>query len=362
MPLAERDEYAERHNRRSFFGTLLTWLLWVLATGVGLIVGRTIGLVPDRLAQVSIVPYIGVLAARGAMVGLVTGALQGLVLLPLIRRKGYLPWLAASSVGWGVRAVLLFLISNSLVNAFSGFVPVDLALAGGAGGIVVGAALGIVQGYALRDHIWHQAVWVVASIGGACIGRVVAAFGITLGYADSLVSVTVVEGVVWAAVTGAVLAGQIRESRAASRVVATPELPSAKAVFQIGQPAEVLPGLLLAVEGVEVSTSSITWHAAARNSTSRPINIRLEPEQVKISDSTAKPYAVSRIYPSEAEIPVGRQLFLEIAASILSYSPIPPGVTYLELTYSSNQKGNCTFRYYLHEAGIALAPPESGHN
>ncbi len=362
MPLDERDEYAERHYRGPFLSALLAWALWLLATGVGIAGGRALGLALDQAVYVSSPFYLGVLVLRGALGGAVIGAAQGLVLLPLVHWRGYLSWVVASAASWAARSILLFLISNYLVEIFSGFVPVGLALAAGVGGLVVGGAMGLIKGYVLRDHLWHVALWVVASIMGAAIGRVIAATGITLGWVDNLVAVTVVEGVVWAAVTGAIVASQLRRHRAASKALVSPKSPHVEVLLQVGQPAEVLPGLFLSIERLEVSSGAIVWQGSLRNGKNQPLSIAIEPRQMKISDSTSKPYAVSHVDMAGVAIPTGQQVPIMVQATILPYSPIPPAATYLELAYTSDRQGTYIFRQSLREVGTAHATSDPSHS
>jgi hypothetical protein len=96
----------------------------------------------------------------GAVVGLLLGALQGLVLRPHFSKVGQLGsaavWLVATTLGWGGGfAVGAYLAQRSeLVEAAFG----------AATGVAVGASLGVLQWLVLRRHFSRAALWIPVSI------------------------------------------------------------------------------------------------------------------------------------------------------------------------------------------------------
>src|ERR1041385_787467 len=110
MYVLERDQYADTHLRSG--PRLRFWLLWLLATGVSFFVAHLIAQVPDQAEQFGGLLYWGFLVARGAAFGVVIGAAQGLVLLMYVRKSAWPQWVLASALGWAVRALFLYFISD----------------------------------------------------------------------------------------------------------------------------------------------------------------------------------------------------------------------------------------------------------
>jgi hypothetical protein len=107
------------------------WLRWLAVTAFGWILGGV--LLPD------LAPLLG---------GLVVGGLQWVVLRQSIRQAGW--WVLASAVGWA----LGWAIVAALVPLEYGFLT----------GIVLGAAMGILQWLILQRQFYRAGWWIAISV------------------------------------------------------------------------------------------------------------------------------------------------------------------------------------------------------
>jgi hypothetical protein len=164
-------------NRRGP-GCLLL-LSWLIATTVSAILGQAIGQVlvgalTGGNTDLLTVATMGVPA--GALMGLVLGGGQGLVLLRFIGLPGFRQWVAANAIGGVVRWAVIGPISQMLFVNIRLFLPpcgawiVILVY-----GVLIGAAFGIPQAIVLERHLGHaadgdNAVWVLANGAGGILG------------------------------------------------------------------------------------------------------------------------------------------------------------------------------------------------
>jgi hypothetical protein len=124
---------AEQRQKRESFNWVL-WLKWILASTLGWAFGV----------------FVGVEFAIGAAVG----ALQWLVLRPLIRRDGW--WIPASAAGWAGAAALVTFV----LRPRSPIVAPAL----------IGAGIGGAQWLVLRQEVHRAWWWIVLSALGWSLG------------------------------------------------------------------------------------------------------------------------------------------------------------------------------------------------
>ena len=183
------------------------WLLWVLASSVGLAVGD------------AVVRAVGG-AVSGAVFGAVAGVAQWLLLRRQVRRAGW--WILASTVGLAVGLAVV----NAVVGAVSGAVPSDVV------GAVVGAVSGVAQWLILRRQVRRAGWWILAStvgwavglaVGGAVGWAVVNAVVDAVGWAVGLAAGWAVVGAVSGSITGTVLVWLLRQPRREDERKSQPE-------------------------------------------------------------------------------------------------------------------------------------------
>ena len=115
------------------------WLLWMLASAVGsVLLGKGMQFVDSELLV--------------ALLGLIVGIAQWLVLRQYVRKAGW--WILASAIGWGVGFILAF----TVIDLYFYFSSEELALA--VDGVIVGATYGLAQWLALHRLV-HQAGWLL---------------------------------------------------------------------------------------------------------------------------------------------------------------------------------------------------------
>ncbi len=184
------------------------WLWWVLASTVGLAVGKFVPLwvifvghgalayaLGGRASALGeAVAVYGLLALIGAFGGASVGIAQWLVLRRQVARAGW--WVLASIVGFAVGSVVRPLIMPDLSRAEPTFVVgiAQVAL----GGVRDGASMGIAQWLVLRRRVARGGWWVLAS---------------TVGLAGGVLF-SVAAGVIYAPITGGVLVWLLRQPAA----------------------------------------------------------------------------------------------------------------------------------------------------
>jgi hypothetical protein len=159
MAVYQRDDYAEKYRRGP--GCAIG-LAWVAATVLGSVVGSMIaGL---EIAHPALTGLDGAFWATviGLTIGTSVGTAQALVLLPYLKLKGFLQWLAATIAGRVLRSVLIVVLVNTLFGA--GDVPLFLhpILL-----LLIGALAGVVTGYMQKVVLEHRVAyaqwWVFAN-------------------------------------------------------------------------------------------------------------------------------------------------------------------------------------------------------
>jgi hypothetical protein len=347
MAVYQRDEYAES-QRRGGAGAL-AWLVWVVATLVGIFVARVVALGLDQAEQFSGPLYIAYLLARGAVVGAILGAAQGVVFLFYGKRIAWPQWILATAVGWAARSLVLFLISDGLLNLARSLAEPGMVAAVALTGLAVGAALAIPQAYMLKRYIDHPVWWVWVSAGAYLVGRAAAGLGFTSGLIDGAAALIVVEVTLASAITGIALTDMLRDMRVpdeddASPIVEPLEATPQPLVHPLGQDVELAPGLYLTFYHAEISESSIIWRGTANNIKGTPASLPLTAAMASVSDSTQKPYSVSNLAISNTEVPAGASAEVVITATVLPFSPVPEGATYLDLTLDRDGLAPIVFR------------------
>ena len=177
------------------------WLLWVLASTVGMFVGFTMGFLTAALTY-------DVLGDRlafsffGIVLGIAVGVLQWLVLRRRVSRAGW--WVLASAAGgYGIILAGFEGLSESL--SFGALLSYTGVVALG------GAVTGTLQWLVLRGQVSRAGWWVLAStVGWGLVGAVLGAFPWGVGDTDALVAL-VVTGAVLGAVTGGALVWLLRQ-------------------------------------------------------------------------------------------------------------------------------------------------------
>ena len=347
MAVYQLDEYAESQRRGG--PRTSAWLLWIVATLVGALVARILALGLDRVEEFSGPLYIGYLLARGAVVGAILGAAQGLVFLFFTRKSAVGRWVLATATGWAARSMVLFLISDAMLNLFKGFSEPGIVAASGLTGAVLGAALAIPQAVALRGYVEYPVWWVWLNVVAALVGRVVAALGLVSGLVSSPTVLIVIEFTVTAALTGLILIDMLRRAHMQTNAP-PPEAFSAApqpVIHPMGQNVNLAHGLFLTFNQAEVTPNSIVWHGAATNITGNNLKLPLTSQMLSVNDSTHKPYAISGLTTSDSQVPAGGSAEIVVTAMVLPYSPVPPGVSYVDLAIDQDTTGVTVFRQYL---------------
>ena len=198
------------------------WLLWVLAS----VVGGVVGMVATSLAIRVFAPVVDIVAgmAIGSLgwalfavvdefaVGVGVGVLQWLVLSRHLARTDR--WIVASAVGWAIgRAVA---VTTALVFLALGLpVSVGLGWSGLVGWFAVGAGAGVLQWLVLRRHLARASWWIVASVvgwgGGSIAGGLLQVLLVAYGEFESasayiaIIGMTAGGAAVYGAITGAAL-------------------------------------------------------------------------------------------------------------------------------------------------------------
>ncbi|HUF37350.1 MAG TPA: hypothetical protein VMN57_02405 [Anaerolineales bacterium] len=171
------------------------WLLWVLASSVGWIVGMSLAWLLVEFVS----PVLGVgtraliWSVGGLIVGINFGMNQWFLLRPirqgpLGRRAGW--WVLASMLGW---AISLFVVIGLQTGASIGFLLI---------GLVIGVAVGIPQAVVLYSGSKTVWLWVVAnSVAWVAALWIVPYLDMTIGF--------VAAGPISGAITGGALIGLI---------------------------------------------------------------------------------------------------------------------------------------------------------
>ncbi len=138
------------------------WLWWVLATGVGWVLGLAAGLAVG-FALGGTVSGIASQSAFGAVLGASIGMLQWVVLRRLISRAGF--WVLATAAGMGLGFALISAVTLQASAALGGG-----PLYGLVNGVLVGTLVGAMQWLVIRSQISRAGWWVFASALGAGVG------------------------------------------------------------------------------------------------------------------------------------------------------------------------------------------------
>jgi hypothetical protein len=331
---------------------LSLWFLWVLVTGVVFYLVRLVLQGLDQAEQFSGLLYWGYLLARGAAVGVIIGAAQGLVLLFYVKRAEWPRWVLATATGWAVRSLLLYLVSDWLENAFLGLSTPGLVAATGLVGLLLGAVVGLPQSFVLRPYVDHPGWWILVNAGASLVARVVVATGLLAGTLDDAVAMGVIDVTVTAGISSIFLVDMLRGSRMRMEMTQVEKSEvsvgsPAVAVCALGEQAEIGPGLFLTFHHTQIDATSIVWQGVVRNDTPQPVDFDPAKAAVQVTDNTGKPYQLSRATTDRKRIPAHESAQIVVAACILSYSPIPPGATYLDLDYTPSNLVQLIFRRYL---------------
>lgn len=358
MSIAERDEYAARHNRftAATWRVLLLWLAWLPLSAVGAALGRWVGLGVDQVAEAGGLLYWGVLIVRGLVAGAVFGAIQGVAIYDFLKLRGWLMWVAASAVGWAIRDVLLFFAGPGVIDTVFDWGGAALPIIGGVTGLFAGLPVGVSQALVVRSAripVEPPMVWALACTGGASLGRLGIGFGMNFDIVNNLPLIAAAEGLGMAFVTVIAMADGVRRRKAAGEIaLAALELEKAEQRRATGQDAvvigagewlELAPGVSVSLDSVDVG-EKITWHLVARNIGRSQIRVRLNTNSLKVSDSTRKRYPISGVHTSSDLLLPGDTATLELQADIPNYSPIPRSATHLDLIYSPSPDRAYAFR------------------
>ena len=166
---------SKRERKAASFNWTL-WLKWILVSTLGWVIGWAL--------------------TNQFVVGIVIGAMQWVVLRPLIRKHGW--WIPASAAGWaGSAALVTFLLRPG--NPF-------------VGPAVIGAGIGVAQWLILRWQLQRAWWWIVLSTLGWTVG-LMGVFGAPLA------------GAAAGAVTGVGLERLVRHPRAEARNQETARSP-----------------------------------------------------------------------------------------------------------------------------------------
>ena len=131
--MAERTGVSERPRAAGW----RVWLLWMLASTVGWVVGGVMFVPVVVLAGTALDVLVG-WAVAGAVGGAVVGVWQWLVLREQSVRAGW--WIVASTAGWAVAAFVYLPMVFGTMFGFGLFM--GGAFAGAVGGAVVGSGSG----------------------------------------------------------------------------------------------------------------------------------------------------------------------------------------------------------------------------
>jgi hypothetical protein len=213
------------------------WLPWVLANVVGFALG---GAIAGGIARAMGQPYYGVVSSTSeairiatrtagvatAVFGAAIGTGQWLVIRTKLPRVGW--WILGTSAGWGLAGVVAGALSGSMGGAVTGIGP-DV----GVWGFVVAAAAGILnigllsatfQWMMLRRQVERAWRWLLGAGAAFLVAAAVAAGVVRWGMvevtgwlrpedfpsAKAWVAFGAVAGVLYGAITGAVVARLLR--------------------------------------------------------------------------------------------------------------------------------------------------------
>ena len=177
------------------------WLLWMLASTVGVLVGVAASLIMFGFQGGGIVGE-GSPAALGAVVGASTGTAQWLVLQRKVPQSGW--WVLASTVGLAVGIAVVPVVLDAVKD---GLVY---------GMVVAGASIGLAQWLVLRWKVSRAGWWVLASLMGFAVTFYAVGVGGDVGQPGGEAAVLAALGFVsYGAITGGALVWLLRQAVAA---------------------------------------------------------------------------------------------------------------------------------------------------
>jgi hypothetical protein len=115
-------------------------------------------------------------------------------------------------------------------------------------------------------------------------------------------------------------------------------------VRPLGAEVEIQPGLFLTFSDAQVGPADMTWKGMLRNAGSSSASFSVADGEIGVTDSTQKPYTVSSVSIAASQVPPEGSMPVQVTATILSFSPIPPGATYLDLQYTRKRAPTVVFR------------------
>jgi hypothetical protein len=209
----------------------LIWLAWVVVNVIAYLIAGGVGeaietaiaqpgsdaerllSIEGRVEQADLLVFLAAVVA-GIVAGVIIGIAQGLVLFPYLKMKGVLEWIGATTLGWAVRWVALFVISQQLVR-----IVVDRNLEGTCFlfalligiGVIAGATLGYAQSLVLRRRVDRANWWVWANIPGPVAASLLVGMGLYIESQNILRDWTgLIGAIVGAAATGIALTDLLR--------------------------------------------------------------------------------------------------------------------------------------------------------
>ena len=111
----------------------------------------------------------------------------------------------------------------------------------------------------------------------------------------------------------------------------------APTVVELGESAQIGPGLSLSFVDAEVTAAQIIWRGTVRNNSGTPQVTHLDASCLRVTDSTEKPYAITSVTAPSVSIPAGGSADLTVVASILPFSPVAATASYLQLEYAGRE-------------------------
>ncbi len=227
MYIFERDEYREKHNTGPSWGF---WHLWVwvisLAFAIAKIVQASLELFVGQEGPLRL----GVVAAEGALTGMVVGIAQALLLARYLNKSAAFRWVKVTTIAWAARLPVVFLVTTPLLQFygelwFSNFAWIATAITMGAIG---GDIIGLAQAPVLRPYVEHAGRWRWSNlVGGAASGffTIGASYynypdypSYNLAQDQSLLPMSALEGIVFAAITGITLLDMLRHLRGSQTI------------------------------------------------------------------------------------------------------------------------------------------------
>lgn len=173
----------------------LVWLVWVLVSYLTFTLGESLGKAVEGVLAPEIATLPRALSIKqpveagsslnlfaslvgGLVAGAIFGLGQGIVLLPFLKLRGALAWVAATTIGRAVGWLAVYVLSKEMVRlvldkniAIACLLAIFLAGIG----VIAGLSLGYAQALVLRRRLPHPTWWVFSNVPGPVVASLLIA-------------------------------------------------------------------------------------------------------------------------------------------------------------------------------------------